>query len=269
MSKISAILSDADGTLIEGGQLNNFPLELKEAIQKVRECGILFNLASGRPYFEQIELYRLLIKPDIPKRNEGILYEGSRVRLLGESTAHILGGLSREQIKEIEEFLDKQNLVAGLVHQANNDKYETQTGYVTPTFISKNRTDIELLEQRFRKIKPAVENAFPHAEVSMSADAVDIFYRGLTKARPAIKYSELTGIPLNQIAAIGDSGNDMPMLEVVGEERGLVIYVGENPEQIGTIKKYKQHFIPNHKGPKGTIEGLEYILKYNKSGGNK
>ena len=263
MPKIRAILSDVDGTLIEGGKLNHFSLDLKEAIKEARETGILFNLASGRPYFEQKQLYQLLIEPDIPDSNEGILYEGAGIILFGGST-NLLGGLSKEQREEIEQYLQQHNLVEGLTHQANNEKYETKTGYVTPTFISEFKTNAVLLEQQFQKIKPAVEKEFPFAEVSISADAVDIFAKGLTKGRQTINYSELTGIPLNQIAAIGDSGNDMPMLEVIGKARGLVIYVGNNSDQIETVRKYKRHFIPKHKGPKGAIEGLEYILKYNK-----
>jgi len=266
MNQIYAFLADADGTLIEGGRLDNFPLELKEVIKKVRQSEILFNLASGRPFFEQEILYQKLIAPSLPKYHEGILYEGSGVKLFGDSISHILGGLSQEQLKDIEEYLHRHNLTEGLVHQPNNDKYETLTGYVTPTFISEGKTNTVLLEQRFQQVKPEIETAFPYTEVSMSADAIDIFAKGLTKARPTLKYSELTGIPLNRIAAIGDSGNDMPMLEVVGKARGLAIYVGENPEQIETIKRYKHHFIPNHKGPKGTIEGLEFILKHNLGG---
>ena len=204
-----------------------------------------------------------MIEPDIPKANEGILYEGSGVRLFSDSIPYTLGGLSKDQLLEIEEYLDHHHLVDGLVHQANNDSYETITGYVTPTFISEGKTDSVLLEQRFQTLKPMVEKVFPHIEVSISADAVDIFAKGLTKARPTIKYSQLTGIPLDKIAAIGDSGNDMPMLEVIGKARGLVIYVGKNSEQIDIIKNYRQHFIPNHKGPSGTMESLEYILRYN------
>ena len=263
MPKIRAILSDVDGTLIEGGKLNHFSLDLKEAIKEVRETGILFNLVSGRCYFEQKELYKLLTQPDIPKSNEGILFECAGIRLFGGST-HLLGGLSKEQREEIQSYLQNKDLVGELVPQANNHKYEAQTGYVTPTFLSEGKTDRVILEQQFQKIKPAVEKEFPHAEVSISADAIDIFAKGLSKARPTIKYSELTGIALNQMAVIGDSGNDMPMLEVVGRARGLAIYVGNNLDQIEIIKKYKQNFIPKHKGPEGTIEGLEYILKYNK-----
>src|SRR3989344_3581868 len=135
MPKIRAILSDVDGTLIEGGKLNHFSLDLKEAIKEARETGILFNLASGRPYFEQKQLYHLLTEPGIPNSNEGILFEGAGIRLFGGSS-HLLGGLSKEQREEIQSYLQNKDLVGELVPQANNHKYEAQTGYVTPTFLS-------------------------------------------------------------------------------------------------------------------------------------
>ena len=260
---IKSILADADGTLIEKGDFHNFPPELKETIANVRSSGVLFNLASGRPFFEQEILYHLLIGEENKNLQEGILYEGSSLRMFNRDEHFVLGGLTRKQIQDIEDFAEKNDLFVGLVPQVNNSDYQTTTGYLTPTFISDGETDSVLLQSRFIPAKEAIEAQFPYAEVSMSADAIDVFARGVTKAKPTAKYSEVSGIPLNQIAVFGDSGNDMPMLEVVGRNGGLAVYVGTNPEQEETIRSYKHHFIPEQKGPLGTVEGLEYILELN------
>ncbi|MBT6774391.1 HAD-IIB family hydrolase [Candidatus Woesearchaeota archaeon] len=263
MKQIKSILADADGTLIEGGNFQNFPPELKGAIANVRSDGILFNLASGRPFFEQEILYDLLIGDENKNPQEGILYEGSSLKMFDKAESFVLGGLKKDQVQEIKAFIVKHDLCVGLVPQSNNDKYETQTGYVTPPFITEGRTDLALLQSRFPATKDAIERQFPYAEVSMSADAIDVFARGVTKAKPTAKYSQVTGISLDQIAVFGDSGNDMPMFEVVGKEGGLTVYVGTNPEQEKIINSYKHHFIPEQRGPLGVVQGLEYILKLN------
>lgn len=263
MGKIDAILADIDGTLTEGGNIKTINTALKQAIKEVRETGVLFSLASARPWFEQVAFHHLLISPDIFEQGEGISYEASCVRLLGSKESYCLGGLSAEQIKEVEQFVVQQKLFTEMVHQANNDRYETTTGYVTPTFISEGRTDTELLERTYLRVKPILEVQFPFLEAVMSADAIDINAKGVTKAKPAQKYAEITGISLENIAAIGDSGNDMPMLDLVGKAGGLAIYVGKRAEQEAIVRQYAHHFIPAQKSVTGTVEGLRYIVQFN------
>lgn len=260
MKPIHAILADADGTLIEGGNIYYIESSLQEVIQQAREKGILFSLASGRPYFEQEPLHRLIRGSSTYLPGEGILYEASCVRLFGSEMSHRLGGLSQEQIKDVKDFASRQELFAGMVSQANNKQYETTTGYVTPTFRTAGKTDFSLLQQTYNQVKPILEDRFPFLEVVMSADAIDINAKGVTKALPTKKYAKLTGISLDEIAAIGDSGNDMPMLDVVGKAGGLAIYVGKKKEQEEIVRGYTHHFIPEQKGPLGTAEAIGYIL---------
>lgn len=263
MNRFQAIVADIDGTLTEGGNLSTVHPLLKQAIRSARQRGILFSLASGRPFFEQELFHQLLISPDNYKKGEAILYEASHLRLLGTTEVYKLGGLTKEELQEIEDFVRRERLFLEMIPQANNDCYETTTGYVTPTFISEGRTNTELLERTYRKVKPILEQKFSFVNVMMSADAIDIYAMGLTKAKPVQKYSELVGIPLEYIVAIGDSGNDMLMLEAVGNAGGLVIYVGTNPNQERIVRRYACHYISQRKGVLGTVESLNYILKLN------
>src|SRR3989344_6781134 len=102
MKKIKAGLYDADGVLITGGKFESTPAELKEAIAEMRESGVLFNLASGRPLFEQEELFRIITSNAKPKPLEGMLYEASAVKLWGDNQKYKVGGLTAEQIDIIE-----------------------------------------------------------------------------------------------------------------------------------------------------------------------
>ncbi|MEK6920945.1 MAG: HAD-IIB family hydrolase [Nanoarchaeota archaeon] len=257
---VQALIADIDGVLTEGGKLSVVDSSLRKAIQDLRAKGILFSLASGRPFFEQEEFHRLMIAPDHYKEGEAILYEASSVLLLGREEIYRLGGLTREQIKEIEAFASQQKLFVDMVRQANGDKYETTTGYVTSTFVTEGRTNIKLLEKTYHRVKPILEKRFPFSEVCMSADAIDVYAKGINKAKPLQKYAEITGISLDQMVVIGDSGNDMPMFELVGRAGGLAVYVGTNPEQERIVRGYTRHYISQQKGICGTIESLHYLL---------
>ena len=259
MKPIVAIVADIDGTLIEGGNIASADKNLKKAVKRVREK-ILLSLGSGRTFLEQEAFHNLLIAPDHYTPGEAILYEGSCLRFLGGTTVYRLGGLTREQINEVELFAAEQKLFSGLVHRAGNETYETGSGYVTPTFIHEGRTDGELLEGTYKKVRPILEDQFPFLSLSISADGLDLTAKGVTKANPLRRYAELTGISLDEIAVFGDSGNDMPMLELVGKAGGLAVYVGTNPEQETLVRSYPRYLIPEQRGVNGSIKTLQSIF---------
>src|SRR3989344_6521583 len=134
MKKIKAGLYDADGVLITGGKFESTPAELKEANAELRESGVLFNLASGRPLFEQEQLFRIITNNAAAKPLEGILYEASAVKLWGSGQIYKVGGLTPEQIDLVECFVIREGLFQEMVPQQNQSRYDTQRGFVTPGF---------------------------------------------------------------------------------------------------------------------------------------
>lgn len=261
MKQIQAVLADIDGTLIESGDLHEVDHDLKKAIREIRNYKINFVLASGRPYFEQEDFFKLITDDARPLPKEGVIYEASCVRLYESPEVHRSGGLTREQINEILAFAESQQLFGEMIPQENNERYEVTSGYVTPSFRKGGRTDEALLEKTFQRVKPALEERFPYLEVIMSSNAIDLGAKGITKALPTQKYSEVTGIPLEHIVAIGDSANDLPMLEVVGKAGGGVVYVGTKPEQEQMVRTYARHLILQQRGPAGTAEALRELIE--------
>jgi len=237
----------------------------------MRESDILFNLASGRPLFEQEKLFRIITNNEIPpKPLEGILYEASAVKLWNDNQKYRVGGLNAEQIDQIESFSTQHGLFTGMVPQSNNRRYETQLGYVTPTFRTIGETDKQLLETVYTQVKPIIELEFPFAQVEMSADAVDIMAKGVSKDKPTLEYARVTGISLDHVAAIGDSGGDMGMLREVARVAGRVAYVGENETHIRELQSIALRFTDGrfietkNKGPEGAVEFVRAILDHNK-----
>lgn len=264
MKPIKSAHFDIDGVLITKGDFKSTPPELKKIIAEMRGQSVLFNLASGRPLFEQEELFRIFTGNAEPKPLEGILYEASGVKLWGSGEKYQIGGLTYEQIDQIECFIFQQGLLTGMMPQLNNRKYASLTGYVTPSFRNGRGTDKKLLESKYGVVKPAIEQEFPFAQVEMSADAIDIMAKGVSKDKPTIKYAEITGIELDQTAAIGDSGGDMAMLKVVAQAGGAVAYIGENQAHIGELAGYNGFVRTTKLGPEGAVEFIRAIIEHNK-----
>jgi hydroxymethylpyrimidine pyrophosphatase-like HAD family hydrolase len=234
----------------------------------MRESGVSFNMASSRPLFEQEELFQIITDNSEPQPLEGILYEASAVKLWYSEEKHQVGGLSYDQIDQIESFIIQHGLVTGMVPQQNNRKYNTQLGYVTPGFRNGEGTDKVLLENVYHKVKSEISHNFLFAQVEMSADAVDIMAKGVSKDKPTIKYSEITGINLSETAAIGDSGGDMAMLREISKHGGKVGYVGENKDHVKELLSYNGTLFKTEQfGPKGTIEFVKKVINYNNSFG--
>ena len=64
--------------------------------------------------------------------------------------------------------------------------------------------------------------------------AVDFTRRGVDKAAAAAILAEMIGVDLAQMAAAGDSYNDLPLLEACG----LAIAMGDAPEELKAIADY-------------------------------
>ncbi len=271
---IEAIIADIDGTLISGGNLHQIDPLLRQYVGNVRYLGILFTLSSGRCFPEQHTFFKELITPNAPKQNEGILYEESALRLFDRhgnpDKPIVLGGLTLEQVEAIHTFADESGLYEGLVDQDNSLDYQHMIGFVTLTFITDGITDSELLRRKHLQIKDSLEKQFPFLEVTRSADAVDIKSKGVSKANQVQVYSEKTGIPLEQMAYFGDSGNDLPAMSKIGLAGGYVVYVGTDQEHEEEVRQLPNYFISEQRGPLGTVCGLANIIAYNqkiKTGG--
>ena len=109
IDKIRMIVSDIDGTMSDTNMLSDYT---KEVLNKVHEKGILFGIASGRPYYairRSIGLWELKYQPDIIIGMNGAQLYDTKTNELTEQNV-----LSVEAMKEIYDFMepyrDKTNL---------------------------------------------------------------------------------------------------------------------------------------------------------------
>ncbi len=254
------IIADADGTLINKGSIKSVPASLGKAIRALRRQGINFIIASGRPYSFLKELHHQIISDSPKNPHEGLVYESGCYHIFANKNPVIAGGLTSVQLKELDAYLSCTDL-QGLV-PLPDAIFETRRSFVTPTFAAEGNTDKMLLAKAYSILAPQIAARFPYTHTVKSSDAFDIEAKRVSKATALLPYLQEIGIKPVDCLVIGDSSNDFPMFDLVGKGGGIVAYVGTNQEQKRKAKSFPRCFIPEEKGPLGTLQVLQEYFNH-------
>ncbi len=254
------IFFDIDGTLI--GEKSHIMLEsTKRAIQKARANGHICLINTGRS--------RKLVGPDITGLTEfdGLaLGCGTMVVYRGKTLLHRT--FSEEESIEIIRGLRKYRIDA-VLEGSNNNYNDSPQKMFSPSFAefikqfeSQEYGSYEDAVGHFDKFYAYVEDAARmlefQAEFREKLDFVDrnggyyeIMPKGFSKAS-AIKFvADALDIPMGQTVAIGDSSNDIPMLECAA----VAIVMGNAAEEV----KGKADFVTTDVDEDGIWNALEWL----------
>ena len=236
---IRFVLSDVDGTLLHPD--HSLSQRTADAIRAMREAGVLFSLASGRPP----KAMRHLIETfgiDVPVAgfNGGTLVnpDGSILvahHLPAEAALITLALFSAEPDVEVWVFADGDWLrrdPPGPMVQREADglgygpvvveSFEPYLDRVDKIVAASNNT--QLLVELEAQLQPKVQGL---AQVSRSQPVyLDVTAMLANKGEALKTLAEHLGVPLAQTAAIGDGGNDPAMFHVAG----LSIAMGQAEE---------------------------------------
>ncbi len=232
MRKYKAIISDIDGTLtpIIPNLLpsNKVTQTIKKAIQK----GIIFSLATGRPFslVEYLIKHLNLTSPIITDNGAAVINskDGS---ILWEAT------LPYEEASKVLNLTKKFKLTR---FSCKNIRLEN------PVKISKNAKirkisihDLEpkIADDLIKKIESKFKNlAVMRAASYKGTDFTDIYVSNAeaTKQHAVLKYAQLLGISTKEIIGIGDGYNDFPLLMACG----LKVAMGNAVEDLKGIADY-------------------------------
>ncbi|MEK3888328.1 Cof-type HAD-IIB family hydrolase [Bacillus sp. FSL K6-3431] len=207
MSKYRLLALDLDGTtLLDNKKISEATkLWIKRAMQK----GIIVTFATGRGH-QNIENFRLELGLTTPL----VLLNGAEI---WQSP-----GLLMER-----HIMDRKSIE--LLHQI---AYETNSwfwGYNIESLIRKSDWTEEMFEKKWIKfgirndsiavisdIKGIIEK-WEKIEVTQSSPSnVEITFEGMTKAYGVRQICDFLGIDMDQVIAIGDSYNDLKLIEAVG-----------------------------------------------------
>lgn len=204
---IRLIALDMDGTLLDHEQ--RIPEENAEWIRRAVQEGIVVVLATGRaiftvePYVEQLQLASPIV-----------LSNGSEVRksLCEVWTRHLLSGEQVRWLREIALRMDVWYWSAAVSGSYNRDNWQ-RTGeneqWLKFGYYTENR---EKLERILAELEAAgqfeITNSDPHN--------LEINPKGVSKASGLREVCSRLGLTMDQVAAAGDSLNDLAMIREAG-----------------------------------------------------
>lgn len=180
------------------------PLPLMElyALQKAK-ASVPFALCTGRPqpYAEaiiQILGPNAFLRPSIVE-NGCFLYDPRKETLFPHPLIKGLG----ESFREIRRFLEVRCPEAPV-----------EPG--KELCISLTLMEGERIEELFQKVQGLLESFREKISIAHSNSAVDITPKGIDKGAGMLFLCKHTGIPWENVIAIGDSNNDIPVLSLAG-----------------------------------------------------
>ena len=262
---IRFVLSDVDGTLLHPD--HSLSQRTADAIRAMREAGVLFSLASGRPP----KAMRHLIETfgiDVPVAgfNGGTLVnpDGSILvahHLPAEAALITLSLFSAEPDVEVWVFADGDWLrrdPPGPMVQREADglgygpvvveSFEPYLDRVDKIVAASNNT--QLLVELEAQLQPKVQGL---AQVSRSQPVyLDVTAMLANKGEALKTLAEHLGVPLAQTAAIGDGGNDPAMFHMAG----LSIAMGQAEE---TVKR-QANVVTGSNVEDGAAEAFERFI---------
>jgi len=238
---IRFILSDVDGTLLHPD--HSLSQRTADAIRALRDAGVFFSLASGRPPKAMLHLIETFgIDVPVAGFNGGTLInpDGSILvahHLPTEAALVTLALFSAEPDVEVWVFADGDWLrrdPSGPMEQREADglgygpvvveSFEPYLDRVDKIVAASNNT--QLLVTLEAQLQPKVHGL---AQVSRSQPVyLDVTAMLANKGEALKTLAAHLGVPMEQTAAIGDGGNDPAMFQVAG----LSIAMGQAEETV-------------------------------------
>lgn len=225
--KAKLFVTDMDGTLLNSER--KISEGNKAAIKKAVEAGVIFTIATGRmhasalPFAQELgvevpiityngalikttagkEIYASYLEPELIKELVAFCWDkGFHVHLYSDDKLYF---------REDNEKARYYQHACGVKGEIVGDRLLEYTAKVPKLLMmSDNPEEGEAMMQAVR------EHFGSRVETVKSAPTyMELLKPGVTKASAIAKLAEIMGVPEEQVLAIGDSGNDIPMLKAV------------------------------------------------------
>ncbi|MCM1190552.1 MAG: HAD family hydrolase [bacterium] len=255
------IFFDIDGTLI-GKDSGIIPESARNAIQKARASGHICMINTGRS--------RKLVGTDLTGQTEFdglalgcgtmIVYRGEVLlhkSFSGEEGRQIIEGLRRNKIDACLEgsednFCERDdrivtNVFRRFIHRFDHLCYrpmEEAVGHFDKLYAYADRTEkMEAFREEFGELLDFVDRKEGYFE---------IMPKGYSKASAMEFMARRLSIPMSQVAAVGDSSNDLSMLKCAG----ISIAMGNATEDVKEMADFVSTDV-EHNGIRNALNWLE------------
>lgn len=262
---IRFVLSDIDGTLL--GPDHSLNPRTLQTVRALREAGVLFSLASGRPPRAMLQLVEAFgIDVPVAGFNGGTLINPDGTVLLAhylpaEAALVTLALLSPEADVEVWLFADGEWLRRDppgpmVGREADGLGYGPRVVESFEPYLDRvdkivgASTNTQLLMELEARLQPKVQGL---AEVSRSQPVyLDVTAVHANKGEALKTLAAHLGVPLEQTAVIGDGGNDPAMFAVAG----LSIAMGQAEDAV----KRQADVITGSNTEEGAAEAIERFI---------
>ncbi len=230
---MKAVAIDLDGTFFD----DNPPLlDLIAKLRKIQARGITVMLCSGRalPYLTGVSK---ILGADGPL----IAEDGMMVYDQINAKRYVMG-----DVKQLEEI---RRLASKHITEGIETKKPQHIKELIFTLEPKPGVPLQILYEKVLKLKNGRSLSL---NVSRSNQMVNILPYGANKGAALRKAAEILGMPCSEIAAFGDSLNDLPMLR----ESGYPVAVGNAEKEVKDIAKY----VAKKPDGEGVLEALNALF---------
>ena len=251
MQKYKAIISDIDGTLTPIIPHAVPSDKVTAAIKKAMEEGVIFSLASGRPFFlvEYLTKHLELTSPVITD-NGAVIINSKDKSVLWEAL------LPREETLQILNITKKHKLT-----RLSCDTMVLENPLEVPGNLKIRKISVhDLTSTDAENLVKQIETQYKDLVVVRAASYKGENYTDLyisnaeaTKLHSVVKYAHILGISKDEIIGIGDGYNDFPLLMACG----LKVAMGNAVDELKEIADYVAPSVEND-GVANVIE--KYIL---------
>ncbi|OUQ14059.1 hypothetical protein B5E87_04115 [Massilimicrobiota sp. An142] len=236
---LQALASDIDRTLFFHERQPQISYEDCEAIQNYQSLGHLFGLCSGRPYQGVVHLFQNL-HPDFYIITSGSLILDCDYNVIYKQT------IPSSIIHQLYQQYDHQAII--IIHADDFQTYKTKKEFSDDecllfSDIHEIKYPILGISLVFHDEKIAYQQAqkinhlYPDIEGFQNTDSIDIVPKGCSKGTALQKIKDYYQI--TNLAGIGDSYNDIPMLTNVD----IPITFVDAPQTLKDIAQYHVHSV--------------------------
>lgn len=215
---MKVLASDFDNTLFFRDIHGGFKKEDIEAILEFQRQGHLFGICSGRPIAGLIHQLNGIIQPDFYiVSTGGLILDKDYHVLYGKTVPFDIACEIYERYKDEIELLPQTislehvyitNPFPDDSHVMKIDSMKDMQGQELYSF-----SLIQSTEERAKQITKEINDKYDDVVAYQNVNSIDVVCKECSKGNGILKLKEL--LEIDYIAGVGDSYNDLPMLDVV------------------------------------------------------
>ncbi len=238
--KIKTLILDIDGTLTIDRKSPILSIEALSAIRKLvmKKSHVNVGLATGNAHIVAYALGKYIglkvEKGPIISENGCILwFDGKEYRLGDENYTRQVYELI---LKEFSRYV--------------KPSYQSAYRKIDHAFYIIHDNPEEIIKKIIEYLEE--KSYLKYVDIKFSGYAGHVIPKGVDKGLAIKKYSELSGISLDEIAAIGDSETDISMIRIAG----LGVAVSNASEELKKVAKY----VTREPSGRGVAEFIHWLL---------